>query len=248
MNDLNSFPHCEVTETAIKILRERDKIGTTKYNGRTVDHTGLNAHEWARHHIEELADGIKYALRAEEGLKMLVSARALLSRLNTTDAKRWVELYDQRFPSIQYRKEVILFLDIDGVLNSHGNPGLHTDKVELLRAVLAKTSPLIVLSSNQRKTPECLERIKKVFPIYDVTPVIEVTDEVSLVQKSRPLEIIAWLEAHPEFTEFVILDDIGEMGSIKTHLVKTDARVGLTPAVAEMLTWELELAKTKVAP
>lgn len=56
---------CPTTQHAFTIMAQRDTVGVKKY-GQTVDENTLTASEWAQQAIEELADGLKYAIRAKE--------------------------------------------------------------------------------------------------------------------------------------------------------------------------------------
>jgi len=62
--------------------------------------------------------------------------------------------------------------------------------------------------------------------VIGVTPDLEKHDGV--VEATRGEEIKAWLDKHPEITEFVILDDRGDMAPYKEHLVRTKYDKGLT--------------------
>lgn len=132
----------------------------------------------------------------------------------------------------------VLFLDIDGVLNSAAYDRVRTpndgnidkSRLILLKEIIRSTDAKIVLSSSWRKHWErdlaacdavgC--QLHAVFdsaglPIYDKTPVL--TD--------RAEEIAAWLRLHPETEGYAILDDaFGGWGELQSHLVKTDYRIG----------------------
>ena len=139
-------------------------------------------------------------------------------------------------------KKKVIFLDIDGVLNSRkydqqrktikdGN--IDETRLVLLSQLVKDTGAVIVLSSTWRKgwdkqsslcSPSALyinETLAKYgIGVYDKTPVISATN--------RDVEIKAWLEAHKdEVGEFVILDDIlFGWGDLSPHLVRTDYYVG----------------------
>lgn len=124
----------------------------------------------------------------------------------------------------------VLFLDVDGVLNRCGKSGqgLETDKVERLKAVLTRCPARIVLSSTWRKFDHALERVKREFLIESCTPVLDRQESGIWLGASRGREIQAWLDAHPDVTRFVILDDDSDMGPLTAHLVKTGSFEGLT--------------------
>ena len=132
----------------------------------------------------------------------------------------------------------ILFLDIDGVLNSKrsavafshfpwtvkGRDLQRFDKVAvaLIRKVCLKTGALCVLSSTWRNHTwwEQIGPALKL-PILDRTP-----DKIGAV---RGKEIDMWLEAHPEVHTYAIVDDDRDMlEEQKPFFVQTDNNNGLT--------------------
>ena len=115
----------------------------------------------------------------------------------------------------------VIFLDVDGVLNSVGwmeenkkyglSRPVDPSKVRLLKQIIDSTGAKVVLSSTWRNVdgsngePEhevygCLVRElgKCGIRIYSRTP---------LINNDRPKEIKAWLDSHPSVGEFVSLDD-----------------------------------------
>lgn len=139
----------------------------------------------------------------------------------------------------------IIFLDIDGVLNCWSTTRflfnhclfVDTRKVLRLRDIVERTNAQIVLSSSWRCTEsasdkrayhQLMEEFKRLrCPLWiDVTPIIPVVN--------REKEIQAWLEKHPEVTNYVILDDYWQelMEEIE-HLVICDEAIGLTKKEAE---------------
>lgn len=136
----------------------------------------------------------------------------------------------------------VLFLDIDGVLNSAayqaewgGDPPSNVDetRLPLLRRILEKTGAVIVLSTSWRlywspdpalcapewrETGEVLTRYG--IPILDCTPAYN--------GNNRDREIRDWLAAHAgEVESFAILDDIPfGWGDLSDRLVRTDMRKG----------------------
>lgn len=136
----------------------------------------------------------------------------------------------------------IVFLDVDGVLNSmeyfnsFGKGGargkdIDESKVLLLKEIVDKTNAKIVLSSTWRQlrdteNEDCMRMwnylintlSKYDLCILDVTPIINM---------NRPKEIKAWLKDYPEKDiKFVSLDDDFSYGGYKKYgiadcLVKT---------------------------
>ena len=135
----------------------------------------------------------------------------------------------------------IIFLDIDGVLNSvqydrsrtseQGN--IDETRLPLLKNIVDETNALIVLSSSWRKHWEKESQLcdnvgkdlNSIFSqyqlsVFDKTPCLESND--------RAEEIRMWLSVNSETTAFVILDDIafGWGDDLQEHLVKTNCRIG----------------------
>jgi hypothetical protein len=132
-----------------------------------------------------------------------------------------------------------VFLDIDGVLNSHaydrerapGEGNIDVTRLPLLRELIERTDAKVVLTSSWREhwdplgaqTDAVGEALAATFlrhgvPLYDRTPALD---------NNRPAEISAWLADHPAVERFVILDDIKlGWGALDAYVVKTDYRIG----------------------
>jgi len=131
----------------------------------------------------------------------------------------------------------VLFLDIDGVLNSHaydvkqalaGGDLMAPDPKAVLRLlwILQETGAKVVLSSSWRLDQGAVEYLKAHgIPIHDVTPRGDAFG-------CRAAEIEAWLLEHlPDCNaeDIVILDDEPDAGvGFEPRFVQTDAKVGLT--------------------
>lgn len=112
----------------------------------------------------------------------------------------------------------VIFLDIDGVLNSRrtaiaagGFPyGFLPDQmarfdpvaIALIRLLCRQTAAQVVISSTWRIG----STIEEFAPL--ALPVIGLTPELHTI---RGAEIQAWLDAHPEVTRYVIVDDNTDM-------------------------------------
>lgn len=149
----------------------------------------------------------------------------------------------------------IIFLDIDGVLNSHiiasewkarnskngGYGGWFKEgdplskevikwghkNLENLQEIVDQTNAKIVISSTWR-IHFSIETFKEMFTIYGWkdAPII---DRTPGGYKTRGLEINRWLKDHPEVESYVIIDDFDEfMISQKKNFVNTDPEIGLT--------------------
>lgn len=131
----------------------------------------------------------------------------------------------------------VLFLDIDGVLNSrrsvvafkgfpHSFDGDDRDRfdwtaVALIRRLCEDVGASIVLSSSWRilhPVDECANGLD--LPIFDRTPSLS---------GCRGMEINAWLAEHPEVTTYAIVDDNSDMlPEQKRYYVQTSELNGLS--------------------
>lgn len=151
----------------------------------------------------------------------------------------------------------VLFLDIDGVLNSNFyNDGHQTEisdgtlideeKIKLLALLVKETKAEIILHSGWRfwfdaeLKPLCTEANKLVrqlekehLYISGVTPDLT-TEEIRKTRKFSLVkadEILLWIKLHDNVTEWVVLDDLDlHNDQISQHQVKTDPTIGLTLA------------------
>lgn len=121
----------------------------------------------------------------------------------------------------------VLFLDIDGVLNSDETQErfdlfIGVDRRLLQRFLLWKPDNVfVVLSSAWRTHDRHCGHLNDLGVLWiDKTPRLWGVD--------RGVEISAWLGEHPEVTHYAILDDNYEMVEHRGHFVKTDEAVGLT--------------------
>ena len=149
----------------------------------------------------------------------------------------------------------ILFLDIDGVLNSNFWNNRHQveisdgtlideEKIKLLSYLVRETNSEIILHSGWRfwfdsgLKPLCKEANKLVellekenLHIKGVTPDLT-TEEIKKTKKFSLVkadEILLWINLHKNVTEWVVLDDLDlHNAQIKQHQVKPDQTVGLT--------------------
>ena len=142
----------------------------------------------------------------------------------------------------------IVFLDIDGVLNSQEaiekalEDGTLNDlrvvfphHVNVLKKILMETGAKIVISSTWRHAFKNGHENESMFNetwadilgediasrIIGMTPVLDDIDAI------RGDEIDAWLSENAFVGEFCIIDDDDDMGNLKQHLVQTDGVHGL---------------------
>ena len=138
----------------------------------------------------------------------------------------------------------VVFLDIDGVLNSYQylsrtsmeDAGIYDEldpqKADLLQKLVVQTGASIVLSSSWRESFENMVPLDYVarnlltvlkerhLSIYDMIP---------LLNGQRAEEIRQWLTCHFEVDSFVILDDENyDWKELEAHWVKTSYYAGPT--------------------
>ena len=108
----------------------------------------------------------------------------------------------------------IIFLDIDGVLNSDeyfdkiknlNINGIENDidvsKIVLLKKSLDETGAKIVLTSSWRYTRKA-QALKQLLLSYGI-----IVDCTPFIDNERGIEIKKWLQEHNDVQDFVILDD-----------------------------------------
>jgi hypothetical protein len=137
----------------------------------------------------------------------------------------------------------IVFLDFDGVLNHRawlrehwlrecpgevivsGKLALDPAAIQRVNRILRKTGARVVVSSAWRLL-HSLDELRELLAlrgfhgqVIDATPYID--------EEPRGLEIRAWLDAHPEVTAFVALDDATDMDPVRERWVQTTFEHGL---------------------
>lgn len=133
----------------------------------------------------------------------------------------------------------VLFLDIDGVCNSAdwvqrgNNPWNGTDPelVKLVRRIINETKCDVVLSSTWRLYAESRATVKR-----DVCHYIDVTKDMQAGEKrgvvDRGYEVREWLERHPQYKCYAILDDDADFFP-EQWLFKTTWQHGITEEIAQ---------------
>ena len=132
----------------------------------------------------------------------------------------------------------VIFLDIDGVLNSAEYDAERTspyDNIDLSRLPLLKqlidlTNAKIVLTSSWRKAWDCdktvCDEIGKQLDAAFATADLEISDKTPVLGRRKD-EIASWLAAHPDTEKFVIFDDMSfGWEELSDNLVKTDGMIG----------------------
>ena len=122
----------------------------------------------------------------------------------------------------------VIFLDIDGVLNTNSNKEILNDKLKLLSELVSKTGADVVLSSSWRNwwnhpkinTPDSfITKWKKQFLDNNIS--ITLTTELEC---PKNISIEKFITQH-NVKCFVVLDD---QNVFDKNLVQTDAEQGLT--------------------
>jgi hypothetical protein len=135
----------------------------------------------------------------------------------------------------------VIFLDIDGVLapirqwDRYGD--LDPACIEVLNEIVARGGADVVVSSTWRYGKTAAELQEMLHAAGFVGRVVGATP-TGKPGGSRGDEIAAWLAANP-VSGYVIIDDHGDVGGLREHLVQTQPARGLQPAdaprVIEML-------------
>jgi hypothetical protein len=119
----------------------------------------------------------------------------------------------------------IIFLDIDGVMNS----GLYIDPLDkgsmlveehmsiLNRIVLHPNVGVVITSAHRlgRSLKDLSEEFREAGFIGNIV------GKTPSLGAGRPIEIAVFLESHPSVDSYVILDDMNNMGNLSNKLVCT---------------------------
>ncbi len=130
----------------------------------------------------------------------------------------------------------VLFLDVDGVLNSYrSSKQLDDSMIYHLGKIVSKIDLKIVLSSTWRLYSDSLVELevrlaKDGISIFDTT-VHLMPEKMSMPPVERYFEIQEWLDRH-EVEKFAILDD-DKRANIEGHFFQTDPDIGLTKEIAD---------------
>lgn len=126
----------------------------------------------------------------------------------------------------------VIFLDIDGVLNSDATPNprkfpyiVDADLLAMFKDLVSRTGATVVLSSSWRTDPVGLLAAK----FYGV-PFDDVCPDARGV--SRCEEMLQWLSAHQEVHRYVVIDDESDCLD-DLPLFQPSSRTGITTEIAE---------------
>lgn len=136
----------------------------------------------------------------------------------------------------------IIFLDIDGVLNSHRklkevykkthkpHSGYNYPFDELclenLKTLVEATNSKIVITSTWRKDKEGREKLIQALKEYELDQ--RIIGYTPILNKTRGIEIKAYLSTLDHQPNFIILDDDTDTEELTEYLIKTNIQVGLT--------------------
>lgn len=143
----------------------------------------------------------------------------------------------------------IIFLDIDGVLNSHAwleqqppfslrehpERAIDPDAVQRLNHLTERTGARLVVTSTWR-LKWGIRALRQIFVNADIRGTLLDVTEVFIIARAthraladpREQEILMWLRQHPEVTHYVVLDDLANLGVLRDRQVLVDAASGLT--------------------
>jgi hypothetical protein len=143
----------------------------------------------------------------------------------------------------------VVFLDFDGVLNTHEHlhrvyetvTQLHHSEwrlldrshLDVLDRLLDEAPDVQVVVSSSWRYELDLTQLAEVLGEAGLRNVHRVVDVIPDLHQPRHEEIQAWLDAHPATAAFAILDDIEDMGHLSDRHLRTDAAVGLQPMHVE---------------
>lgn len=142
----------------------------------------------------------------------------------------------------------ILFLDIDGVVNSE-NTFFRTKGERdslfvidpymalLVARIVEATGVQIVLSSSWRHHPDGIAVVeKRVWKILDKTPTMPRPTGTGVEYGERGREIKEWLSRHPEVEQYAILDDDSDMLPEQLpNFFKTSWKTGITDEISKKI-------------
>jgi len=149
----------------------------------------------------------------------------------------------------------VIFIDIDGVFNAYttksintegnvGNLNVDEDKVKLFSKIVGSTDIQLIMHSGWRffyndlmnPISQKSEELSKMFLRYGIeisgktpdysTAEIRQNKKFSLVKAT---EIRAWLVQHPEFDNYLVIDDLDlHDEELRQHQIRPDPTLGIT--------------------
>lgn len=152
-------------------------------------------------------------------------------------------------------KRKIIFLDVDGVLNTHLLRREHTwdhinqGKVSILKRIIDASNAEIVLSSTWRIDPKNQRMVTEALQQQGLNYIDSTADHAGY--SPRVVEINEWLEKNPDVVQFAIIDDWADAGKsermfnsadniydcvdLSHSFFKTSDDFGLTDEIADQI-------------
>jgi hypothetical protein len=121
----------------------------------------------------------------------------------------------------------VLFLDVNGVLNSqrdYGMDGLGESHLRHLKRIVDESGCEIVLISSWRSAGNLREQLRRAFNQFSIPIWIDVTPELF----DRAEEILAWLGKNERCNGVIVDDDCDGFGITGLRFVQTSLAQGLT--------------------
>ena len=124
----------------------------------------------------------------------------------------------------------LIFLDVDGVLNTKETRSpnacvIDAERLVLVEKLVRSSGAQVILTSSWRLSADAPWReplARGGVSVVDQTP--------RLNGNNRQREILSYLSGRDDVERFVILDDqVGRWGALKPYVVRIDPRKGLTP-------------------
>ena len=126
----------------------------------------------------------------------------------------------------------ILFLDVNGVLNSRddcGPNGLGDSHLRQLKRIVDETGCQIVLTSSWRLADDLLVKLRLAFDRHGIPKWIDSTADLS---GDRAEEVQAWIDANGPCIGVLIDDDCDGFETMGLRCVQTSVDHGLTAELA----------------
>ena len=153
----------------------------------------------------------------------------------------------------------IIFLDIDGVLNSHrklkevyerthkphSGYNYPFDEICLsnLKVLVELTNSKLVITSSWRKDKKGINKIIEALKEYELDQ--HIIGYTPILNKPRGIEIQEYLNQLDYKPNFIILDDDTDMENLIDYLIKTNIKVGLTEENVEEAILKLTKIRTQ---
>lgn len=129
----------------------------------------------------------------------------------------------------------ILFVDIDGVLNSYSYDEVIVERmIKVLSDICKEYNCKVVISSTHKPQIEYFEespiitKLNEKLEKYNIeclgfTPIVEIHKGYSLLERFKDFEILYYLGTHPNIEHFAVIDDndFYDLRLLKEYLVET---------------------------